>query len=60
MRALRVLFLGWKLQFKGDGADALTKADFVLKKGGLTVMKEGSMELTAGGGLLGTMGAGLS
>ena len=32
--------VGWKIQFKGD--DAPTQADFVLRKGGLTVMKQGT------------------
>ena len=44
----------WHVEVQGNGAPAVTEAQFVLKKGGLTVMREGTIDLSTGSGDLQT------
>ncbi len=44
----------WQVEFKPGQTTNLTALRYVLKKGGLTVMRQGSIELTGGAGVLET------
>src|SRR4051812_39862886 len=39
----------WKVEVKGDNAAAVKEAKYAVKKGGLTVIKEGTLDLSSGG-----------
>ena len=44
----------WRVEVTGNVTPPVTEAQFVLKKGGLTVMREGTIDLTSGSGELQT------
>ena len=46
----------WHVAVQGDGAAAVTEAHYVLKQGGLNPIREGTLDLTTGGGDLKSVG----
>jgi cephalosporin-C deacetylase len=44
--------IAWRVEVKGEGAPAVTRVGYVLKKGGLTVMKEGVLDVSSGAAVL--------
>lgn len=42
----------WRVEVRGEGATNVTEVRYVLKQGGLTVLREGKLDLAAGPGVL--------